>query len=141
MRKRALAVVLSICILLSVPAALCGLAFGLPAQHDQTYLAALQDKPDRIQSASAPRIVPVGGSGTAFDVRSDLLEQELPGYSGVNFGLCAGLGTTVMLDLCKPVISFCLCHALFLVDVCRPNDSRVTDWCLWALSIAAYQTR
>ena len=53
MRKRALAVVLSICILLSVPAALCGLAFGLPAQHDQTYLAALQDKPDRIQSALA----------------------------------------------------------------------------------------
>ena len=104
MRKRVLAIILTLCILLAVPAALCGLAFGLPAQYDETYLAALPAKLERLRSAPSPRVILIGGSGTAFDVRSDLLEQELPGYTVINFGLYAGLGTSVMLDLAEPYL-------------------------------------
>ena len=36
-----------------------------------------------------------------FGLRSDLIEQEINGYSVVNFGLYATLGTKVMMDLSK----------------------------------------
>ena len=64
----------------------------------------MQDKWDALETAPGPRVVVVGGSGAAFGVRCDLLERELPGYSAVNFGLYAGLGTTVMLELAKPLL-------------------------------------
>ena len=102
MKHRALRVIGCLLILLAVPFSLLAAAFGLPAQYGETYLAALSDKWERLRSAPGPRIVVVGGSGVCFDLRSDLLEQELPDYSVVNFGLYAGLGTTVMLDLCLP---------------------------------------
>ncbi len=91
-------------VVLLAPAALGAFAFALPAQYDQTYLAGLQDKWDALETAPGPRVVVAGGSGAAFGVRCDLLERELPGYSAVNFGLYAGLGTTVMLELAKPLL-------------------------------------
>lgn len=91
-------------VILSVPGALGVFAFALPVQYDQTYLAGLQDKWDALAAAPGPRIVIAGGSGAAFGVRCDLLEQELPGYSAVNFGLYAGLGTTVTLELIRPLL-------------------------------------
>jgi len=91
-------------VILLVPAALAVFAFGLPAQYGRTYLGGLQDKWDALAEAEGPRVVVAGGSGAAFGLRSDLLEQALPGYSVVNFGLYAGLGATVMLDLAKPLL-------------------------------------
>lgn len=91
-------------VILAVPAALMVFAFGLPAQYGQTYLAALGDKRDALAGAEGRRIVVAGGSGAAFGLRCDLLEEALPGYSAVNFGLYAGLGTTVMLDLAQPLL-------------------------------------
>ena len=41
----------------------------------------------------------VGGSSLAFGVDSTLLEEEFPGYTVVNFGLYAALGTQMMLEL------------------------------------------
>ncbi len=84
---------------LLVPVMLLLFAFALPARYDETYLAALQDKTVRLKTTEGKRIVLIGGSGAAFDVRSDLLESELPGYRVVNLGLYAGMGTTVLLDL------------------------------------------
>lgn len=104
MRTRLLRLVACLLVILYVPGALGVFAFGLPAQYDQTYLAALQDKWDALASAEGNRIVIAGGSGAAFGVRCDLLEKELPGYSAVNFGLYAGLGTTVMLELMRPLL-------------------------------------
>ena len=104
MRRMVLRLAVCLLIVLTVPLTLLGFAFGLPAQYDRTYLAALNDKLDRLETAEGKRIVLIGGSGAAFDVRSDLLEQELPGYSVVNFGLYAGLGTAVMLDLAEPYL-------------------------------------
>jgi len=91
-------------VILAVPGALAVCAFGLPPQYDRTYLAALQDKWDTLAAAEGPRIVTVGGSGAAFSLRGGLLEQALPGRTSVNFGLYAGLGTTVMLELAKPLL-------------------------------------
>lgn len=104
MRSKLLRLAACLLVILSVPGALCGFAFALPAQYDQTYLAGLQDKWDALATAPGSRIIIAGGSGAAFGVRCDLLEEELPGYSAVNFGLYAGLGTTVMLELAKPLL-------------------------------------
>ena len=104
MRRLGLRLILCLLIVLAVPGALIGFAFGLPAQYDCTYLSALSDKLNRLETADGQRIILIGGSGAAFDVRCDLLEQELPGYQAVNFGLYAGLGTAVMLDLAEPYL-------------------------------------
>ncbi len=89
-------------LLLVLPVLLCFCAFALPAQYGRTYQAALCDKAALLHRTGAPRIVVTGGSGAAFDVDSDLLESQFPGYTAVNFGLYAGLGTTVMLKLALP---------------------------------------
>ena len=94
-RRGFLALALLPCLLLT--AALC-----LPPQYSRTYLAALTDKAALLRSAPSPRIVLIGGSGTAFDVDSGQLEALLPGYTAVNDGLYAGLGTAVMLELALP---------------------------------------
>ncbi len=102
MKNRLWQWILTAVTVLLVPVMLLSFAFVLPARYDETYLAALQDKFARLKETEGKRIVLVGGSGAAFDVRSDLLETELQGYRVVNFGLYAGLGTTVLLDLVEP---------------------------------------
>lgn len=88
----------------AVLALLCMLAiFALPAQYTNTFLGALEDKVALLEKESKrPRIIVVGGSSVAFGQRSDLLEAELAEYDVVNFGLYAGLGTSVMLDISLP---------------------------------------
>ena len=104
MRPLAARILACLAVILAVPVTLMAFAFGLPAQYGQTYLAALGDKRDALAAAAGKRIIAIGGSGTAFSLRCDLLEEALPGYSAVNFGLYAGLGTTVMLDLAQPLL-------------------------------------
>lgn len=99
----------SVCLLLLPVAVLLSLAgwsvFILPPQYQQTFLGALRQKTDLLAApGTRPRIIVLGGSSVAFGQRSDLLEDELPGYDVVNFGLYAGLGTDVMLELAMPEI-------------------------------------
>lgn len=91
-------------LLLAAPVTLCLLAFGLPAQYGDTFLGELPYKVDLLSEAVGKRIVVIGGSGVAFGQRSDLLEDALDGYSVVNFGMYAGLGSTVMLDLAEDFV-------------------------------------
>lgn len=88
-----------VALLLLGPLVLLVCGFGLPAQYDESFLGELGDKCDLLEQTPAPRIVLVGGSSVAFGVDSKLLEQEFPGYTAVNFGLYAALGTQVMLEL------------------------------------------
>ena len=90
-----------VALLLLGPLVLLVCGFGLPAQYDESFLGELGDKCDLLEQTPAPRIVLVGGSSVAFGVDSKLLEQEFPGYTAVNFGLYAALGTQVMLELSK----------------------------------------
>ena len=101
LRNKRIRWILCLLPVLLIPLALLAAAFCLPAQYGETYLGGLSVKWEALHRASSPKIVLVGGSGVAFDLRSDLLERELEGYEVVNFGLYAGLGTTVMLDLCR----------------------------------------
>ena len=89
-------------LLLFLPAVIALCALALPPQYSRAYPAALVDKAALLEDAASPRIVVIGGSGAAFDLDSSLLETQFPGYRVVNFGLYAGLGTTVMLELAAP---------------------------------------
>lgn len=85
-------------LLLALPVILIAAALLLPAQYGDTFLGVLPDKLERLEKTGSPRIILVGGSSVPFGIRSDLVEQQLPGYQVVNFGLYAQLGTPVMLD-------------------------------------------
>ena len=77
----------------------------LPRQYDNTYLAELEDKYRLLCETDERKIVFVGGSSLPFGLRSDLIEQELPDYRVVNFGLYATLGTKLMIELSKANIN------------------------------------
>ena len=70
-------------------------------QYRNTFVAELEDKCARLNYTEGKKIVFVGVSSLPFGLRSDLIEQEIEGYSVVNFGLYATLGTKVMMDLSK----------------------------------------
>ena len=90
-------------VLLIIPAGLLAAAFCPPAQYDETFLGALRDKAALLGAkGERPRIIVAGGSGAAFGQNSELLTRLVPGYDVVNFGMYAGLGTAVMLDLAWP---------------------------------------
>ena len=61
----------------------------------------LKEKVRLLDETPSPRLILVGGSGAAFGVDSCLLEEALPDYHVVNFGMYAALGTSAMLDLSK----------------------------------------
>ncbi len=70
-------------------------------QYRNTFVAELEDKCERLGNTEGKKIIFVGGSSLPFGLRSDLIEQEIPGYSVIDFGLYATLGTKVMMDLSK----------------------------------------
>ncbi len=99
MKRKKIFLITSVLLLLAIPAVLLLMVFLSPPQYDETYLAGLGVKWERLNGIKGRKIVIAGGSGVAFDFNSQLLEDDIEGYSVVNFGLYAGLGTTVMLDL------------------------------------------
>ncbi len=90
--------------LLMVPCLLAFFAFALPPRYSSSFLGAFADKVAAMKAAKGKRVLITGGSGAAFALRSDLLEQELPGYAVINLGMYAGLGSTVPLDAAVPEI-------------------------------------
>lgn len=105
-KKVAVFVIVSLCLSLLLPGTMfCG-AFLIPSQFDETYLAELPDKIRRLESnKDKKKIVVVGGSSVPFSIRSSLMEKELSGYSVIDFGLYADLGSKVMLDMALPFIA------------------------------------
>lgn len=88
-------------LLLALPVFFLVCGFLVPPQYEQTFLGALKDKCRALEETEGQRIILVGGSSVAFGVDSALIEAQIEGYTVVNFGMYAGLGTTVMLDLSK----------------------------------------
>ena len=99
LRKRFVRIACWLIAIFTIPSALLYFAFGLPPQYRETFLGGLAEKASILEQASTPRIIIVGGSSVAFGLRSDLLEKEFQGYSVVNMGMYAGLGSTVTLEL------------------------------------------
>lgn len=81
-----------------LPLALLLLGLLLPAQYSQTYLGEMPYKQQRLSTAQGRRIVIIGGSSVPFSLDSQLLQQLLPGWSVVDYGLYAQLGTVTMMD-------------------------------------------
>ena len=73
--------------------------------HANDFTAAIIDKYDRLNQTTGKKIVFVGGSSLPFGLKCELVEKELPGYTAVDFGLYAALGTVVMMDLSLSGIS------------------------------------
>ncbi len=93
-------------ILLSFPfAAVFLVTEKTPNQYNNTYLAEFNDKYNLLNNTKEKKIVFVGGSSLPFGLRSDLIEQEIPEYKVVNFGLYATLGTKFMMDMSKSNIN------------------------------------
>lgn len=86
-------------LLMAIPAFLIVCAFGLPVKYEATFLGELKEKCRRLEETEGKRIILVGGSGIAFGYDSLMLKEAFPEYQVVNFGMYAGLGTKVMLDL------------------------------------------
>ena len=86
---------------LTLPALCLVCGFLLPPRYEETFMGELKEKVRLLDETPSPRLILVGGSGAAFGVDSCLLEEALPDYHVVNFGMYAALGTSAMLDLSK----------------------------------------
>ena len=80
-------------------------AFGLPSVYENTFLGEMKYKIKRLKETDGKRIILIGGSSVPFGVRSDLIEQYLPDYKVVDFGMYASLGSDIMLDFAKAKIN------------------------------------
>lgn len=78
---------------------------NIPNQYNNTFLAEFNDKYENLKNEKEKKIIFVGGSSLPFGLRSDLIEEEIPGYKVINFGLYATLGTKFMMDMSKVNIS------------------------------------
>lgn len=96
-----LSLLCGVCLL---PLVLAALGFLLPTQYGQTYLGEMPAKQHRLETAEGKRIIIIGGSSVPFSLDSALLEQLLPGWTVVDYGLYAQLGTVTMLDWAKDSI-------------------------------------
>lgn len=86
----------------------CVLGLLLPPIYSDTFLGELHVKYRKLKSTAedeGPRIILIGGSNTVFGIDSDIIEEELSGYKVINFGMYAGLGTKIMLDLAEKYIN------------------------------------
>lgn len=101
MKKKVIKFVCFILILIMPFAILFLVTELIENQYRNTFVAELEDKCSRLSAAEGKKIIFVGGSSLPFGLRSDLIEQEIEGYTVVNFGLYATLGTKVMMDLSK----------------------------------------
>ncbi len=73
--------------------------------YSETYLAELGDKIDMLKEADGKKIIFVGGSSLPFGIKSGLVEEKISGYTVVNFGLYATIGTKAMMDMARPYIN------------------------------------
>lgn len=93
-----------VCYLISL-IALCVLIFVgviqlLPAQFDQTYQAALNEKYEYLLSASSPKVIFISGSSGGIGINSMLAEREL-GVPFVNLALHASFGMKLETEMAK----------------------------------------
>lgn len=102
--KTVAAVLLALAVIASPFVTVAGFLVFSEPQYEKTFLGELDDKLERLTSATGEKLVVVGGSSVAFGLKSEILEKYT-GRTVVNFGLYAALGTKLMLDLSRAGIS------------------------------------
>lgn len=99
--KRLIAIILIVTLIAVLPfISVIIYCVALPKVYEYTYLAALEDKFDRLNKINIPKIIIIGGSATSFGINSEIIEKET-GMPVVNFGLYGALGSKAMLELSK----------------------------------------
>lgn len=101
MKKWLLKIAILLTVIITPVVTLFFVTENTPNQYNNTYLAELNDKYMRLNEDDKKKIVFIGDSAMPFSLRSDLIEEQLPDYKVVNFGLYGALGTKLMLDLSK----------------------------------------
>lgn len=94
-------IIFLVAIALLLPVCFAAFAIFLPPVYDETFPGELKYKVERLENTEGKRIIIIGGSSVAFGINSALIEQYTQGYSVVNFGMYASLGTKVMLDIAE----------------------------------------
>ena len=103
MKKTIVVALLAVIVLAAPLLAVTVAALTAPCQYDETFLAELADKHERLGTVSGEKIVLIGGSNLAFGVDSAQLEEYV-GMPIVNYGLYATIGTKAMLDMSRSYI-------------------------------------
>lgn len=103
--KKLIVSIIIVSLLAAMPfVAVIAYALAQPNVYENTYLAALSDKYNRLNAINEPKIIIIGGSATAFGINSEIIERET-GMPVVNFGLYGALGSKAMLELAKSNIN------------------------------------
>lgn len=106
MKRRITAMMMVLCLLLLLPAALLCAELTMPKLYGDAYYAELPEMLHRLQQAEGKRVILIGGSSVAFGTDTALLEQTLNAcgydYTVCPMGLYAAVGTSAMLDLTEP---------------------------------------
>lgn len=92
MRKIIVSFVIIVCCVLIAFGGAIGYLVAMPNYYDQTFLGAIIDKVERLNSVDEPKIVLIGGSSMCFGIDSEALGREL-NMPVVDMGLYAALGT------------------------------------------------
>ena len=101
MKTKVLRILLTLGLLLILPLTLLFTTLSSPPQFWQTFYGEIPALYQRLKDAPGKRIVLIGNSALAFGVRTDLLEQEMGGYSAILFGVYGAVGTKAMLEISK----------------------------------------
>lgn len=103
-KKRIVAVLLVVILFLLPFISMTVFLFCAPMVYHNTFLAALSEKYERLNTMDGEKVVVIGGSSVAFGIDSKQLEKSI-GIPAVNFGMYASLGSKVMLDLSRNAIN------------------------------------
>lgn len=101
MKKTVILISVIVLFILAMPLTIMLVGFCSPPHYGETYYGQLPHMFNRLNNTEGKKIVLIGNSAIAFGVRSDLLAEEFPGYSVVNFGLYGTIGTKTMMDLSR----------------------------------------
>ncbi len=79
--------------------------FAFPSVYDESYVGSLSKKYELLNSINDKKIVIIGGDSVAMGISSQTIEDELPEYRIVNFGMDSELGMKMLIDLSRSAIN------------------------------------
>lgn len=78
---------------------------GIPDVYHETFFGEMPHKYDLLKNTKEKKIVFVGCSSLPFALRCDIIEEELPEYKVIDYGLYGTIGTKFMIETSKVNIS------------------------------------
>ncbi len=106
-------------------------SLGSPGNSNH-YLGAIQDKIQRLETSTGPRMVILGGSNVAFGIQSPMIQRSIH-METVNLGLHASLGLPFQIECylqharSGDIVVFCPEYHLLTNEVHQKGDPRLID--------------